>query len=195
MASELDICNLALQWLGQDPITNLLAPTNRPEQLCALNYPLARDAFLEEHMWSFALKRAVLNPTGNTPEWGDGFEFQVPANTMAIWRLYDSAQYNNQVQPEFWRREGNYVYSTSANAYALIGTYVTDTTRFSPTFVQALASRLAMDLAIPMTENVGLMQQMQGQFAIKAREAVAADGFQGRRETIKAERLLTARRS
>jgi len=192
MASSIDICNLALQWCGQPRITSLLTPDNTLEELCALNYPLARDACFEEHAWSFALKRVILDPTGIDPVWGDGYNFQIPADALTIVRVFPSQNHRSNQTPG-WRREAGVIYSTYAEAYAVIVSRDTPTDVFSATFVQALASRIAMEIAVPLTDSLNLMNAMREQYAIKLREAVAADGIQGAREMTLAETLINVR--
>lgn len=192
MASSIDICNLALQWCGQPRITSLLTPTNALEELCALNYPLARDACLEEHAWSFALKRVILDPTNIDPVWGDGFTFQIPTDAITVLRVF-SIQDHQSNQIPGWRKEGGVIYAKWDEAYAIIISRETNTNLYSPTFVQALAARLAMDIAIPLTDSMQLMTTMREQYAIKLREAVSADGIQGSREIFLAEDLINVR--
>ena len=194
MASSIDICNLALQWCGQPRITSLLDPSNNLEELCALNYPLARDACLEEHAWSFALKRVILDPTNIDPAWGDGFTFQIPADAITVLRVFPCEDHQSN-QTKGWRKEGGLIYSPWDEAYAVIISRETNTNLFSPTFVQALAARIAMDIAIPLTDSMKLQDTMRQQYALKMKEAVSADGIQGAREVMLAETLINVRSS
>ena len=62
MASEVDICNLALGHLGDNAT---VASLNPPEgsvqaQHCARFYPIARDALLEMAYWNFSMRRVAL---------------------------------------------------------------------------------------------------------------------------------------
>lgn len=77
MASEVDICNLALSHLGDTAtVVSIYPPENSVQaQLCARFYPVARNALLEMANWGFATRRVplaqVANPTldadGNGP--------------------------------------------------------------------------------------------------------------------------------
>ena len=59
MPSEIQICNLAISWLGGQRITSFGDETAEAI-LCYANYELARDAVLERIEWSFAIKRVIL---------------------------------------------------------------------------------------------------------------------------------------
>lgn len=193
MASEVDICNVALQKLAANRITSLTTPDNYEAELCALHYPLVRDCVLEEHAWSFALKRFTLNPTGNEPEWGGDVEYQLPAGVLTVLRLYSDPNAKGPLAPEQWRREGDYVYSTSGAAYALCVVRITDPTRYPALFRAMVSCRLALELSHTVTENADLQAQLSREYAYKVREAAAADGIQARREKVQARRLTGAR--
>jgi hypothetical protein len=67
MASEVDICNLALGYIGQAANITSLAERSVEAQLCAKFYPIARKTLLEMATWSFSTRRVklaqVANPT------------------------------------------------------------------------------------------------------------------------------------
>ena len=69
MSSDVDICNLALSFLGDAAIVQSISPPDGSAQSshCSRFYPVARDAVLELHAWGFATKRVALaqvtNPT------------------------------------------------------------------------------------------------------------------------------------
>jgi len=193
MASELDICNLALQWLGQDPITNLLAPTNRPEQLCALNYPLARRAVLEASEWSFATKRIESDaPITPNQSWGFSYSHPLPSACIRMLTVRDNP-YDGQANGLQWQIENRLVLTDAPHVYMRYLEDVTDATRFSPAFVQALAARLASEIAIPITENAQLHSTMVSLYTMKLTEASNLDSLQGRARRVRASRLTTRR--
>lgn len=193
MTSAVDLCNLALQKLGAARITSLDTPDSVEAELCALHFPMARDAVLEEHTWSFASSRRVLNPTGNTPAWGDDTEFQVPQDVVMVARIYASTNVADLLPPDQWRRMGEVVYASTSTAYAVCVDRVTDLTRFPALVKMAVATRLAAELCMAITESPEREQQLWVEYATKVREAAAADGLQARREVVKARRLVGAR--
>ena len=62
MASETDICNLALARLGDAALVSSISPPDGSAQAghCAAFYPMVRDYLLERYAWSFSLTRAAL---------------------------------------------------------------------------------------------------------------------------------------
>ena len=89
MANAVEICNLALSFLG-DRAT--VASINPPEQtaqaqMCATYYPIARSALLEMHDWSFATKRAILARLDDEDDSGWNGVYQLPSDTMHVIRV------------------------------------------------------------------------------------------------------------
>ena len=62
MATEVDICNLALAHLGDDATIASIKPPEGSAQAekAARFYPIARDTLLDMHTWNFAMKRATI---------------------------------------------------------------------------------------------------------------------------------------
>lgn len=191
-SSETSICNQALGWLGQEPITSLNDPS-RTAELCKINYDPLRETVLEEGNWSFALKRWVLdNPVVDTPDdWGDYFRFPVPADQLLVVGVFPTDQERDQIKD--WRVEDNHILASQDTIFVRTIANVTDVPRFTKTFIQALAARLAADLAIPITQSRTLQQDMWALYTAKLDEALAADGKQGAREGIRTNRLTGAR--
>lgn len=74
MASEVDLCNLALSYLGDTANVSSIEPPDGSAQAvyCSRFYPVARDALLELHDWNFASRRIALSllggPVGTSSE-------------------------------------------------------------------------------------------------------------------------------
>ena len=68
MASEIDICNLALSHLGDSATIACIDPPEGSAQAehCARFYPIARDSLLELHDWNFATRRSTLSLLSST---------------------------------------------------------------------------------------------------------------------------------
>jgi hypothetical protein len=62
MATEVDICNLALGHLGDNATVASLTPPEGSAQAehAARFYPISRDTLLESHAWNFATRRATM---------------------------------------------------------------------------------------------------------------------------------------
>lgn len=179
MASEVDICNLALGHLGD---TATVASINPPEgsaqsEHCARFYPIARDALLEMHPWGFATKRVNLAALTSTwPEWQYAYALPgdvvnllavMPPNASDDYSVPMQSLYNingapipmaGQYQPQPYNTEvlddgTSVIYTNQENAMLRYTALVTDPTKFSPLFVETLGYLLASKLAGPVIKG------------------------------------------
>jgi hypothetical protein len=172
MASEIDIVNLALSRLGDDATVASLYPPEGSAQAehAARFYPVARDALLEMHAWNFATQRAPLAALAATsPAWA--FAYALPADCIVVLAVLPPDGRDQDAQP--FRREaltnGQQVIVTDQPAASIrYQARVSDTTKFSPLFVDALAWLLASYLAGPILKgDTGIkMAQQSAQMAV-----------------------------
>lgn len=179
MASEVDICNLALGHLGDSATVSSLSPPEGSAQAehCSRFYPIARDSLLEMHAWNFATTRVTLASLGSGwPEWQYCYACPTDAvNLLAVLAsdatddysiqnnfgftqsglpLVGAGTYTPQTYAQETLSDGTLViYTNQVNAMLRYTRTVTDTTIFSPLFVDALAWYLASYLAGPIIKG------------------------------------------
>lgn len=176
MASDVDICNLALANLGDAANVTSISPVVGGVQAkhCATFYPIARDALLERHTWNFATKRAPLTVRAETSaQWL--YTYTEPADLVRVIAVYDVDAADDTVVPsgevDAWGAAPGltptaqpYVREALASGVRILRTNqadaalryvakVTDATKFSPLFVDALAAYLASMLAGPIVKG------------------------------------------
>ena len=179
MATEVDICNLALAHLGDDAT---IASINPPEgsaqaEKAARFYPIARNTLLEVHTWNFAAKRGNLALTANTLDQWD-YAYVAPADMMTpvavisptaqndyatrmssgdtpggITSNYSPTIVAGQYTPQQFAVEGTLIYTNQENAMLRYQAAVTDASAFSPLFVITLSWHLASMLAGPVIKG------------------------------------------
>lgn len=165
MASEVDICNVALTHLGDSATVASLDPPEGSAQAehCARFYPIARDAMLSMHPWSFATRRHKLAQLVDAPP-GWTYAYTLPTDALDIFAVLGpgeidpgSTPYASTLQHPYTREvndSGNQVlYCHVDNAVARYSVRVEDTTRFPPLFVTALSWHLAAMLAGPIIKG------------------------------------------
>lgn len=92
MASDVDICNLALGRLGDDAtVTNIDPPDDSAQAShCSRFYPIARDTLQDMFPWNFCMQRIQLAQGANlTTEWS--YAYAAPTNALDIIAVYDPA--------------------------------------------------------------------------------------------------------
>ena len=88
MASEVEICNLALSNIRAGSI-NSLNEGSVQAQLCKLKYPILRDRCLREIPWQFNHKIRALAPV-TTDIFNWGYAYSYPVDCLKIHRLVGS---------------------------------------------------------------------------------------------------------
>jgi hypothetical protein len=205
MTSPVDICNQALGWLGAAPIVSL-DDNSRTAELCKINYQPLTEAVLEARCWTFAEMRSTSttqdqpgdtgpgkDPEDGYPEWGSGFVHTIPDDYLMVFRVYKDVTSKPLIDAE-WVRHNQYIIADRDTVFMWGVRKETDPNKYTVTFVQALAARIASDLCLPITQNQKLQADMWTLYESKLREAASRDGAQGRSEDIMANRLINARR-
>lgn len=185
MASEIDIVNLALSRLGDDATVASLYPPEGSAQAehAARFYPVARDTLLEMHHWNFATKRATLAQLAATsPAWSCAYA--LPGDCMVVLNVIPIDGRDQDAQQ--FRREilanGQQIIVTDQPVASIrYQARVSDTTKFSPLFVDALAWLLASYLAGPILKGdagIKMAQQASQMAMMMAGRAAASDANQ-----------------
>ena len=179
MATEVDICNLALAHLGDDATIASLNPPEGSAQAekAARFYPIARNSLLEMHTWNFAAKRGNIALTTNSLDQWD-YAYVAPADMMSPVAIISPTAQNDyatrmsagdtpggitsnyaptivagQYTPQQFAVEGNLIYTNQENAVLRYQAFITDPSLFSPQFVVTLSWHLASMMAGPVIKG------------------------------------------
>ena len=191
MASEVDICNKALLSLGAAQIISL-DDEQTEAVLCKQLYADLRDAVLQAHDWSFAVERVNLPKSGSDPTFRYANNYPLPARVLHVLEV-NKIDRDDPVKD--WQVENDAIVTDDNNCSAKLLRQVTDTSKFSPLFIQALQARLASDMAIPLTSNGKLEEAKWNLYISKLRQATNRDGQQGKSRRIRSRWLENARLS
>ena len=158
-ATSVDICNSALHKLGAKRITSL---SGEEKAAIILNdrYDTLRKEVLRSHPWNFAIAYVALSPTANTPVWDKwSHEFVIPSDVLRILET-DQDDYNLDWEIGY-NADGNKVIFTTVSTIKI--KYIkdiTNTTRFAPDFEEALAFRIAADIAYAIVQSQTVQASM-----------------------------------
>lgn len=177
MVSPVDICNLALTSLGQPTIVQIDPPdaNSKSARLCAQLYPLLRDETLRSHPWRRLKKRAELAADVVAPVWGFTTQFPLPADLL---RLLDV--YTGDSRLRTWELEGDNLLCDEDGPIQI--RYIKDSTdpdEWDSILVTAMAYRLAVDLAEPLTQDPSKKQFAIAKFQEAMATAKNASGQEG----------------
>lgn len=172
------ICNVALARVGQRQMIDSLSEASAQAQLCQALYAPARDAVLEEFAWPFATRRAVLalTPLKRT---GWAFVYDLPSDCLAPRRIIPPIRSEAREQQIAWALEDDSTYGrvllTDWSDAELEYTRAEETVAlFSPLFCDALAWRLACDLALGLAVKPQLLPTFERKYQLALATAKAA---------------------
>lgn len=178
------ICNTALTMLGEEPILTL-SEDNKPARFCNANYDNQRKMVLRAGRWNSATARATLAVIATAPVWGFTRAFQLPADYLRLVEM-ESAK-------ERWRIQGRTILSDLSTMQITYVYDLTDVSLMEDTLQDAIASKLASILAVPLTGNRDLMRDMQAIYKDAVAEARYMNAQESSVESIEGYRWVDAR--
>lgn len=153
MASDVDICNLALLHLGAEPIT-ALTDGSAQAAVCNAVYPTLRDTYLASFPWAFATEKGTLltADAANPPtEWH--YRFKVPPGFLTLLRIHDTGW----DIPFAFAADGYLFANQQSNVYVDYIRFVSEG-EYPDHFVQAFGWHLAADICMGVTRDANLFQ-------------------------------------
>lgn len=187
MTSKVGIANLALADLGADPIADF-AEGSEEAKLVTLRYDAAVDTVLRAHPWNSAIARAQLAKALVAPLFGYASAYQLPSDPYCLRAL----ELNDDPELVF-KIEGRLLVTDETSALLRYIARVTDTSQYDALLVEALAARLAYDLAYSITGNASLAEAKLKVYEKKIAEARRVDSQEGTPDSITANEWLDSR--
>jgi len=207
MASDVDVCNMALSLIGSDAIVVSIDPVDGSVESghCSRFLKQARTEMLDAFPWSWSKTRALLAEVAN-PSLVWAYAYAIPSGMISASRVlnsyafvdYNFAPYYGYASPSemalFNERgtadfdiEGGVLLTNEPNAVLLYTVDVSDLTRWSPGSISALSYLLASFLAGPLIKgdagaNVGgkmrqIATRLGGAAMAKDANGAAEPGF------------------
>lgn len=216
VSSVLDIYNLALTRIGHEPLSSI-DERGKGGDRCRLHYPVMRDAVLSAHPWNFAIRRAHLAKLSYTPAFEFSSAFVLPTDPYCLRVIrtnFEASGHSSTAIYGFpgihglmpgaieWRIETVSINSADVrvlmcNEAAMAIEYIariTDVAQYSALFVDALAARLAAEIAISMTDNQSASKTLMDFYMAKLSEARIMDAMEGSsRDVVNTDGWLIAR--
>lgn len=201
MSARIDVANYALVLLGEGPITSIEDDSDTARTMLSLYY-IARNAVLEAHEWSFAIRRFTPTQSSSTPDWGWSFSYELPSDIIRLLRVdrdragglttQTSDMNRHQIAHEL---EGRVILCNESEIHCTGIRRVDDEGIFSPLFVEAFATKLAYLAAIPITESNQKQNNMAALYTAAINAAKSRDGMQGSTRRLRSHWLRKARGS
>lgn len=206
-SSEVEICNTALAFIKAASINSLTEP-KESARYCKLLYPKARRTVLSDHDWGFARKRQVLALRDETYSgWSYAYTFPIDCITARKIQIGEvGITYETDCQGTC-NKTGKVVFeiigTSDKNTKVLLTNmedaelvYTADTKNpnmFDPMFEEALAYKLASQLAIPLKGKQSLMTTNYQIYTIVMSRAEATNANEEERPDENINRLRRSR--
>ena len=156
MHTNIDIATMALLKIGERPIQSFNEDSVAAQCARSLFEPTV-NALLTSHPWRFASRDFDLSRT-------DDGDFLLPAEVLRVLRCSASR----------YEIRGRRIIA-NATTIKITAIVKTETTEFPPFFISCLATRLAMEFCIPLTENQNAFNALSEIYEVELRSAKFID--------------------
>jgi len=173
VASATDICNLALLYVGEEAIS--LADNSATASACNLAYVRSRRALLASHPWNFARKVTTLAETTDDPAYGFTYCYALPTGCLRPLELTNTMLRDGKPLRAAFKVVGRTLLTDVEGAKLAYTADETDVNRFSESFMEALAWKMAPLLAGKLSGNANLQKNTLSMFQQALAEAKALD--------------------
>ncbi|NWJ26125.1 hypothetical protein [Rhizobium sp. RM] len=166
MASVVSICNLALSNVGKSNITDL-TEKSAEARACNQFYAHTRDVLLQSYPWTAARRTQFLAEVDNDKPGAWRYAYTLPSDCLQVrWirpvyagdgdTLKEYSQDRDTTGQELrhpYEIEGQTLYGNLSPCVLRYTARLTDPTKYSPLFIEALSWHLAVRLAMPLTRD------------------------------------------
>jgi len=151
--SEVQICNLALNRVGNLSITSL-EDASKEGRACKVFYPICRDWVMERHPWNFAMARADISAQVEpAPAFGFDYAYTLPTDCLRAWEIVGSTA-------EWIAEDGQLLTDLDEEIYLSYIKRITTTGRFSVAFAECISVKLAAELANKLASDKALRKAL-----------------------------------
>ena len=189
MASEVDICNSALNMVGASNIISL-TEDSKPARVCNQRYELVRDAVFRSHPFNCLIRRGELAQLSTTPSFEYAYEYQLPADPYCL-RVLEVEGEELGVEYEI---EGRKILTDEGTMKIKYLARVTDTGEYDASLIEVLSARIAHEIAYPLTNSNTVAEQLWNLYLQKLSECRFVDATEGTPAEIIATDYTNARR-
>ena len=184
MAGKVEIANRALSKLGEARIISIDDDTKNAREIKAA-YDSVRDAEFRAHRWHFTKKRIALPALSTAPIFGWDYQYQLPSDFLQVIQvgLYDPpidlSSYRTTGVSD-WEIEADNVLLSNSEA-PLPLRYVArieDTTRYDAAFIEAFASRLAVEVCEALTQSTTKKESAREDYKVALSVAIRSNSIE-----------------
>ena len=172
MASNVDICNSALNMIGASNIISL-TEDSRAARVCNQRFEFVRDAVMRAHPWNCLVTRTSLAADSDTPAFEFDYQHTLPTDPYCLRVL------RPQDPDTVFRVEGRKIISSTTPFKMIYVARVTDPNEYDQLLIESIAARLAADVSYALVNSASLSQMLMATYESKLSEARFVDATEG----------------
>lgn len=189
MASEVEICNRALQRLGAGSITSL-SEASKAARECSLAYAPIRDRLLRAYVWNFSISRENLAADATAPIHGPARYFTLPSTCLRLLPPDQDRNFNDLD----WQIEGRKIATNDSAPLAIrYVNQITDPNTMDSYFREVLSCDLAFDLCEAITQSNSKKESIRADRKTLISEAKLANSIENVPAESPEDEWVTAR--
>ena len=170
MASNVDICNSALNMIGASNIISL-TEDSRAARVCNQRYEFVRDSVFRAHPWNCLVTRTSLAADSDTPAFEFDHQHTLPADCLRVLRPENP--------DTVFRVEGRKIISSTTPFKMIYVARITDPNEYDQLLIESIAARLAADVSYALVNSASLSQMLMATYDTKLSEARFVDATEG----------------
>lgn len=185
MASEVGICNRAIQRVGGTRIASL-SDNSKTARECNVAYEPNRDALLRSHPWNFSIMRTSLAADSIAPTFGPAYAYTWPTDAIHVLLTND--------WDSDWIIEGRKILTDWAAPLDIrYVAKITDPNAMDALFREALALKIAHAICEAITGSNNKQASIRQDFIDTIAEARRMNGFEKLADTAPESDWITVR--
>lgn len=189
MASNVEIANRALQKLGAKRIVSLTEDSRNGRAVNAA-FEVLKQAELRKHPWNFAIKRASIAASATSPLFTKSNSFPLPSDFLRLLAPDEEDNFNYRD----WQIEGGGIVTDDDAPLEIRYIYnVTDPNEMDVLFREALAMKIAQELAEEITQSNQKKAEAQQAYKEAIAEARRVNAFERVSQSEPQDEWITVR--
>lgn len=185
--SAVSICSNALLQLGDESIDSF-SQDNARTKLCVNMFSQKRDRVLRAHPWNCAIKRVVLSPDVDEPEFGWAYKFPIPGDCLRVLSVGDPENGYDD-----YELESGYILMDSNVCNLRYIWRNEEPAEWDSLLVDAMTQVMVAALTYPITKSTAKQATEEEIVKRILKEARAVDGQENPPETLGESPLLAHR--
>lgn len=198
MATATDIANRALTLIGEARVVSM-DDASKQAKACKSQFDITRQSELRANRWGFAMRRAQLAASATAPAFQFARAFPFPTACLRVDFVGDYyvgpslTDYRTSDESAFAIEGRSILTDLPAPLDVRYLVDVTDASQFDAMFVDAMAAKLAADIAIDLTQSKAMFEKSMAAYGLAIARAKQVNAIERPPEPLPDDSWVLAR--